>query len=96
MVGDLASTSKPPLRHFFEQQKKSLGNVPPGAPSSGCQVEEILAIRQMEENLSCHRHLQEEEVGQVVEEEAQEVGMGSLQATHPQNLTETARKLMPL
>ena len=62
-----------------------------------CQVEEILAIRQTEEDHSHHRCLQEEEVGQVVAEEAQEVGeMGSLRATHPQNLMEIAPKPMPL
>ena len=59
-----------------------------------CQVEEILAICQTEEDPSHHCHLQEEEAGQVVEEGVQEVGeMGNLQATHPQNLTENAQKL---
>ena len=61
------------------------------------QVEEILATRQTEEDPSHHHHLQEEEAGQVVAEEAQEVGeMGSLQATHPQNLMEIAPRPMPL
>ena len=64
MVGDLTSTSKLLLRNSRRRSPQAVDHW----------VEEILATCQKEEDLSCHRHLQEEVVGQVVEGEAQEVG----------------------
>ena len=60
------------------------------------QVEETLAIHRQGMDPSHHRRLQEEEAGQVVEEGAMEEGMGSLRATHPQNLTEIVQRPTPL
>ena len=61
------------------------------------QVEETLAIHRQEMDPSHHRHLQEEEAGQVVEEEVPEEGeMGSSRATHPLNLTEIVQRPIPL
>ena len=60
------------------------------------QVEETLAIRRQGMDPSHHRRLREEEAGQVVEEGATEEGTGSLQATHPQNLTEIVQRPTPL